>query len=230
MSPVTTQVRPPAGIVAYLGKHPDIFVEHPELLSGLNLPHLPGRNISSLLEYQVVRLRRETEALRHHIAALESAAAHSHRVTGAILTLALQILAARTPADLYKLLRRDLQTYYAADHVLLLIFTRAPRPTGPAGLKYCDTRSGLCFMFAELFQRDKPLCGSLQEEHVEALFGKHAATIKSTVLLPHAGAGWQSLLALGSHTENCYGRGAELDLLLFLNKMLNSMIAAYLHA
>jgi len=57
-------------------------------------------------------------------------------------------------------------------------------------------------MFSELFYRGQPLCGSLQEEHLKALFGANSKIIKSTVLLPFAGDGWQELLVLGSRLDN----------------------------
>lgn len=229
MSTVKTHANPPAAISDYLNAHPDFFVEHPELLDNLNVPHLPGSNIPSLVEYQIIRLRQEVDALRTIISCMEYDADINSKLTGNILALSLELLGARTPPDLYNILHRDLKTYYSADSVLLLIFTRVNTFASHAGLKFHDANSGLRFMFSELFHRGKPLCGSLQEEHLQALFGACSENIRSTVLLPYAGAGWHELLVLGSHTENRYNHGLELDLLGFLNKILNSMMGKYLH-
>lgn len=224
MSPGKTQVNPPIGIIDYLNAHPDFFVERPELLSALNIPHITGRKVPSLIEYQVARLRGEVDELRNSISRMEYDAGNNSRLIGNMHALTLELLAARTLMDLYNILRRDLQSFYSADQVLLLIFTRIMSNAHHAGLKISDTNSSLRFLFLELFQRSKPLCGSLQEEHLQALFGSNSENIRSTVLLPYACDGWQALLVLGSHTESRYKRGLELDLLEYLNNMLNGVM------
>ncbi|MGH8119600.1 MAG: DUF484 family protein [Gammaproteobacteria bacterium] len=224
MSPETTPISPLADITGYLDAHPDFFVQRPELLSRLILPHVTGGNVASLIEYQVSKLREELDELHHGISRREYDAALHRRLIAEIHALCLKILAAQSLQDLHKMLRRDLKSCYSADKVLLLIFARARSGTHQEGLKLHDPGSSLCFMFAELFHRGKPLCGSLQEEHLRALFGANCEEIKSTVLLPYAGAGWRELLVLGSSTENRYSHGLELELLFFLNNMLNSVI------
>ena len=224
MNPVKTHAHPPDELIDYLNSHPDFFIEHPELLAELNIPHIPGRKVPSLIEYQVARLRQELDELRNSITRMEYDAVNNSRLTGEMHTLSLEVLEARTPLDLYNILCRDLKTFYSADHVLLLIFASAGTMTDHAGLKFLDPNSSLRFMFSELFHRGKPLCGSLQEEHLQALFGANSEAIKSTVLLPFACDGWQALLVLGSLAENLYSHGLELDLLDFLNNILNSVI------
>lgn len=228
MSPETTPISPTADITDFLDAHPDFFVQRPELLARLNLPHVTGKNVASLIEYQVIRLRQELDDLRNRISRMEYDAGMHNRLSGDVHALALEFLAARDLQDLQNILRRDMKTYFSADKALLLIFTRARNGKHLAGLKLHDPVSGLCFMFSELFQRGKALCGSLQEEHLRALFGANGEEIKSTVVLPYTGAGWRALLVLGSHTGNRYSHGPELDLLEFLNMILNSVIRASL--
>jgi len=224
MSSVISRINPPVQVKDYLDAHPDFFVQRPELLAGLHLPHTSGRNVASLIEYQVIRLRQELEELHHRISRMEYDAGIHRRLIAHVHAMSLELLAARTLQDLHHILRRDLKVNYSADKVLLLIFTRARNGKFREELTLHDPGSSLCRMFAELFQRDKPLCGSLQEEHLQALFGADCEEIKSTVLLPYACAEWRELLVLGSYTENRYSHGFELDLLEFLNMLLNNAI------
>lgn len=228
MSTVNTHACLPVEISDYLDSHPDIFAQHPELLSGLNIPHDTGRNVASLIEYQVIRLRQELDDLRNTVSCMEYDSAHHKKLIGNILALSLGLLAAQSPQDLYNILRRDLKTYYSADSVLLLIFTAVKTMDNHDGLRFHKSSSNLRFMFSELFHRRQSLCGSLQEEHLQALFGDNSEKIKSTVLLPCAGDGWQELLVLGSLTENRYSRNLELDLLGFINDIICREISSWL--
>lgn len=228
MSPVKTHASLPVEIIEYLGNHPDVFVQHPELLSGLNIPHAASRNVASLIEYQVIHLRQELDELRNTLARMEFDSDHHKKLVSNSHALALELIAAENPHDLYNSLRRDLKTYYSADSVLLLIFTRVKTIANHAGLRFYNSSSSLRFMFSELFHRSQPLCGSLQEEHLRALFGGNSDIIKSTVLLPCSGDGWQELLVLGSHTDNRYSHGLELDLLRFINDIICREIPSWL--
>ena len=228
MSTVNTHACLPVEISDYLDSHPDIFAQHPELLSGLNIPHDTGRNVASLIEYQVIRLRQELDDLRNAVSCMEYDSAHHKKLIGNILALSLGLLAAQSPQDLYNILRHDLKTYYSADSVLLLIFTAVKTMDNHDDLRFHKSSSNLRFMFSELFHRRQSLCGSLQEEYLQALFGDNSEKTKSTVLLPCAGDGWQELLVLGSLTENRYSRNLELDLLGFINDIICREISSWL--
>lgn len=218
----------PVAIIDYLDCHPDIFAKHPELLSGLDLPHVTGKNVASLIEYQVIHLRQELDNLRNAISCMEYESGHHQKLVSKIHALALKLLVSQTPQDLYNILQRELKTYYSADSTLLLIFTGMNNIDNHSGLKFHNSSSKLRFMFLELFHRSQPLCGSLQEEHLQALFGGNSETINSTVLLPYAGNGWEELLVLGSKTENRYCHGQELDLLAFINDIICRKISSWL--
>lgn len=51
-------------------------------------------------------------------------------------------------------------------------------------------------LFAEVFQRNRPLYDSLQVEHLEVLFDAEAAAeVRSTAMMPVAGRQWDALIA-----------------------------------
>jgi uncharacterized protein len=59
-------------------------------------------------------------------------------------------------------------------------------------------------VFAEFLQRNEPLCGRLQPDKLQALFGDASGDVRSSVLLPMAGIG---MLAIGSHDANRFHPG-----------------------
>ncbi len=183
-------------IVEYLRNHPDFFVLHPELIPDLIIPHTTKENIASLIEYQVSRLRQQSADLQHNVHEMESGSAGDRKFTSSIHALSLDLLACTSPEKLYQCLRTGLKSYYSADRVLLLLFSKPDAPENRSGMHFMDTNSKSRFMFTGIFHRNKPLCGSLQEEHLLELFERDIDSIKSTVLLPMDHAHWQGLLKI----------------------------------
>ena len=218
----------PDEIVEYLRNHPDFFVLHPELIPGLIIPHTTEENVASLLEYQVSRLRQQSSDLQRVIREMESVSSDDRNFTSDIHALSLGLLASTSPEEFYNYLTKGLKTYYSADRVLLLLFSKPGVPENCSGIHFMESNSKLRFMFTEIFHRNKPLCGSLQEEHLLELFDSDIDLIKSTVLLPMDHANWQGLLVLGSHEQGQYGHGFELDLLVYLKDIVYFSICKFI--
>ena len=215
-------------IVEYLRNHPDFFVLHPELIPDLVIPHTTEENVTSLIEYQVSRLRQQFADLQRIVHEIESGSTGDRKFASSIHALSLELLACTSLVKLYKCLRTRLKTYYSADMVLLLLFSKFDASENCSGIHFMDSSSKLKFMFTEIFHRNKPLCGSLQEEHLHELFDGDIDTIKSTVLLPMDHAYWQGLLVLGSQKPDCYSHGFELDLLVYLKDIVYFMICNFI--
>lgn len=215
-------------ISLYLSRHPDFFTKYPELLEQLQIPHITSGNVSSLVEYQVQILRKkitdingEIDELNHYLKKIRQDAIKIH-------SLSLQLLQSVTLADLYLHTGNCLREVCNADRVLLYLF-HPYRITGKyPDLKCLETGDRLKFMFTEIFHRDKPLCNSLQEEHVKALFAENHQQIKSTLILPMQTEKWQGLLVTGSRQANQFGHGFELDLLVFLGNILKFRLTSIL--
>ena len=215
-------------IVEYLRNHPDFFLLHPELVSGLVIPHKTEGNVVSLIEFQVSRLRQQIAELQRNVHELETGSTGDRKLTSSIHALSLELLASTSPEKLDQCLRSGLKTYYSADSVRLLLFSKSDVQNNCFGMYFMDPGSKLRFMFAEIFHRNKPLCGSLQEEHLLELFDGDTDSIKSTVLLPMDFTSWQGLLVLGSHEQNRYGHGFELDLLVYLKNIVYFKICNFI--
>lgn len=214
-------------IADYLRNHPDFFIKHPEILPELKIPHETDVNVASLIEYQVAHLRQQSAELQNTMHHMEHIANVQRKFSEHVHTLSLQLLAADDPEELYNTLHKGLKSYYSADRILLLIFKKAEGLKNYSGLRFFKSDSKLRFMFTEIFHQSKPLCGSLQEEHLLALFHKDAEIIKSTALLPFQQSDWNGLLVLGSRERNQYSHGFELDLLGYIATICSLVIDSW---
>lgn len=213
-------------IINYLHTHPDFFVSHPEILTELRIPHNNIGRASSLIEYQVERLRENIVDLQSRLGESDSLATRNRRFSDTVHKLVLTLQTKKTLSGFYIALNKGLRTLYYADRVLLLIFNNRGSAGDHPDLRFLKTDSKLAFMFTEIMYRNKPLCGSLQEEHLLTLFQDDISGIKSTVLIPIRQNDWNGLLVLGSKTPDSYSHGFELDSLMFIAGFCGQFIAS----
>ncbi len=207
-------------IIDYLNSHPDFFRDHPDLLTRINIPHIPEQEISSLIEYQVHRLRQLILDTETKLQSLEKQTDINSLFIEDVLGYSLSLYECENIETLFNKVDCGLKQYYSADRTALLVFPKPGciRALSDYGIKPVDDK--VRFMFTELFHRDKPLCDSLQEEHLKMLFGEDTDAIRSTVLLPLQGDCWQALLVLGSHNRNSYRHGIELEMLIYISNLI----------
>jgi len=220
----------PEDIIAYLRDHPDFFVKHTDILSELNIPHntaenfaSPG-NIASLIEYQVAQLRQENSGLNENLERSENDVMHQRELANAIHDLSLQLMQIDSLEKLNDLLTKSLKHHYQAERFLFLIFQSPIRHKNCSNIHFHEANSKLAFMFTELFHHNKPLCDSLQTEHLEALFGAETESIHSTALIPVQQSGWHGLLVLGSTMQDQYSHGFKTDLLNYITMISAAVI------
>jgi uncharacterized protein len=218
----------PDEINKYLHDHPDFFYNFPDVLHRLIIPHRVNKNVSSFIEYQAASLRKQlrkvNESIEQYIKLLEMNRKLVYGLTGLLSNLQ----STKSLEQLYGALLDWLEKYYSANRVLLIIFGKPYLPSSHPDCRCLGSNSKLKFMFTEIFHRNKPLCGSLQEEHLCALFGQNSHQIKSTILLPYEDYSRQVLMVLGSYKTDRYSYGFEMEMLKltyqFINLCLGNLI------
>jgi len=78
--------------------------------------------------------------------------------------------------------------------------------------------------FDEFLQRGEPLCGRLQPDKLEALFGDKAGEALSAVLMPIDGVG---MLAIGSHDGNRFHPGMGTVFLKLISESIAAAVARF---
>jgi uncharacterized protein len=208
-------------VQAYLASNPDFFIQHPQILKELSIPHALGANVHSLIERQVNLLRDENNELKKTAKQNTELSNAQRYLKQHVYQFTFEILQAETVDELYRLLCLGLGKWFAASWVKLFIFNSNKNIQYNSGVYFLNNESKLRYMFTELLNRNKPLCTSLQTEQLQMLFGNDTDKVNSNLVMPIKQANWNGLFVLGSEERNQYGIGEELDLLVFISELVS---------
>lgn len=220
---------PVSSIAEYLGKHREFFVEHPELLTDLVIPHASGKAVS-LVEKQVEVLREENRQLKARFRELVGIARDNEELARRMHRLTLRLVEAETPDQIFAALYDALRADFAADAVVLRIFARAAYAGGETRSEFSGKASSLREMYAEALETRRPSCGRLKRSQQEALFGAEGETVGSAAMLPLIGKHWDGILVVGSHDPRRYHPEMGIDLLAHLGDIASLIIHPWVAA
>lgn len=180
-------------VVAYLRAHKDFFLEHPELLAELDIPHSESKGAISLIERQVSVLRERNEAEQQQLYSLVRTARDNERVAERLHRIAVEILGFEDLDDVLDSVSQLIKDLLNVEYVSFRI-------TNSAGdrAEMVDARSPT---FADLYHRvvaGHSVCDNqLAPTSKSFLFGEDVE-VKSVVLVPLGGSRPCGVLALGS--------------------------------
>ena len=200
-------------VVEYLKTHPDFFRDHPALLRELPIPHDVGAGVASLIERQVAQLRGHCAHLQQDLDLRRTRAGIQRTMLHGVQGAALKVLRGKDADAAYAAVARCLRQDYAADEFRVFVFRDETQAASGEGIRYLPRSAKLKYLFIELLNRNKPLCGSLQEEHIRMLFQAADDHVNSTLVVPLRHPDWEGLIAVGSREHGRYGRGFELDMI-----------------
>ena len=217
-------------VIAFLQSNPDFFQQNPELLESLNLTHGTQGNVTSLIEKQVAVLRDKNEQLQRALVSAGKLADCRQHLQQHVYSLAVELVGQQSFLGLSRLLKLSMKKWFAASQVRLFVFTRLSQAGICDVIRFTGQDYMIQDMFSGLVNRKKPLCSSLQVEHLQVLFQDEAERVKSNVVIPLISENWSGLLALGSSNWDQYGQGDELDMLVFISELVTvklSMLLAH---
>ncbi|MBI1731860.1 MAG: DUF484 family protein, partial [Gammaproteobacteria bacterium] len=125
----------------------------------------------------------------------------------------LKVLRARDLEAVYAAVARCLRQDYAADEFRVFVFRDDTQAASGDGIRFLPRSAKLKYLFIELLNRNKPLCGSLQDEHIRLLFQAADDHVNSTLVVPLRYPDWEGLIAVGSRDRGRYSRSFELDII-----------------
>ena len=190
-------------VASYLRRHPEFLKDFPDIALALQVPRDQGAS-TSLASYQLEVLRDKNRDMDRRLRELIEIAAENEQLMVRVHSLTVGLMRERTLADSVRRVAAGLTEDFHTDLVRLVLF-RADTDL-PAADWLVAQRDGAKSMpaFAEFLQRNEPLCGRLQPEKLDALFGDKAVEVRSAVLVPIDGVG---MLAIGSHDANRFHPG-----------------------
>jgi hypothetical protein len=193
-SPVTED-----DIVEWIESHPDLFLRHPELLDAVDLPHDVG--VSSLIELQVERLRKENHQLRTQLETLAGIAGENERLMQRLHQLTLEVMTARSTREFTERLFERLANDFDARSVRLHLVVRHEALADVAAVTLHEQ---VPEWFDKLMERGEIEFGRFTRAKLEVLFPNHHQTVGSAALIPIAGVG---LLVIGSESAGRFHPG-----------------------
>lgn len=192
---------PEQAVADYLAEHPEFFLEHPELVEALRVPHACGSALS-LIEYQVRVLREQNRELRDKLHELLAVARDNDRVADRLHRLTLELMAADSLDAVTLALKDGLRSGFAADAVRLCLFHQSAAGHSDFVAAVAPQAEHLRGLLA----RGEPICGRLAGDQLQFLFGDSAPAIGSTALIPVREDQELGLLAIGSYQAERFHR------------------------
>lgn len=229
-SPVPPSAAGPTAIevAAYLKRHPDFLIEHPELLGVLTPPrHDRGERVVDMQHFMVQHQRNEIARLkaqnRNFVAITRANLMSQARVHGAVLA----ILGAQSFEQLIQVVITDLAGLLDADVVTIAV----ERQGGQRGkLPHHGIEILEPGVVAEILGSERDVVFQTDTRGDTRLFGAGAGLVRSAALarLPVGRSAPAGMLCVGTRKPGKFRTGQGTELLAFLARALGITIAAWL--
>lgn len=175
-----TQQQEAEAVARFLREHPDFFVGREELLRDLRLPHESGSAIS-LLEKQVELLRERNQHLNRQMNEFITNAGENDSLFEKTRIIILELLKARSLAELSDVLERELTgTFGAETSRLLLLSDELDEFQGIASTPPLQAEE----MLGEPIKGKRTFCGDIEPLQAGYLFPDAAGPIVSAAIIP----------------------------------------------
>ncbi len=202
-------------VIQYLSDHPTLIAEHTELLNVLEVPHLTGG--ASLIEHQVQVLQEKNRQLRQQMDEHYQIASDNEKLLKRIHALYLELLERDGLDPLVCHLIERLQNDFKCTQVQVFSEQADSDYLTPLGVEGLE-------LFADLFERDEPICGRLRNDRLSWLFGEDADAVQSVAITAFGQAGHPGLLVLASDDERQFYPGMGTLFLQLLGELVNHRI------
>ncbi|AVP99657.1 DUF484 domain-containing protein [Ahniella affigens] len=204
-------------VAGFLRRNPDFLSEFPDLALTLRLPRHQGAS-TSLASYQLDVLRDKNRALSRRLQELVGIAQDNEQLVARVHSFTLSLMRAHTPTDTLSTVVATLTEDFHTDLVRVVLY----RDPGfqSEWLNVIDRQDPRLSMFSEFLSQAEPLCGRLNEDKLEFLFGALSERALSAALLPIEDLGF---LAIGSKDQNRFHPGIGT---LFLKLIADAVAAA----
>ncbi len=214
-------------VANFLLTHPDFFIEHPDVLRQIQVPHSSGEAVS-LVEKQVSLLREKNELTQKRLQELVEIARQNEELARRMHMLALTLMDAAEPKDIFSTLYENLKINFRVDHVAVRLFAAPAFIDTYAGIEFAGTDIPEQKLFKSMLEKRMPLSGRLKSQQQAFLFGVEGDDIASAVIVPLYGKGWSGVLAIGSTDSNRFTESMGVELLANFGEILSYILKPWI--
>jgi uncharacterized protein YigA (DUF484 family) len=217
----------PAEVASYLRRHPAFLHDYPDLALTLLPPREEGKT-TSLASYQLDVLRDKNRELGRRLTELVNIANENEQLVQRVHALNVSLMREATLAGSVRRIVAGLREDFSTEFVrLVLLRADSELPAAdwlivqPQGVQALPE-------FTEFFKSGEALCGRLQSEKLDFLFGRRAEDVHSSALLPLGESGAPlGLLAIGSADTNRFHPGMGTIFLKLIAETVAAAIARF---
>jgi hypothetical protein len=202
----------------YLLAHPRFFDQHPDVLANLTLPHDSGEAIS-LVQRQINLLRERNLETRERLDKLLESARANDELFDKTKRLVLGLLEAQDLKGLVTVLYESLGADFNVEfHNLILLGESNEMPESQAKIVNLELANNT---IGTLLRTNRALCGILNAEELEFLFGNDGVNVGSVAVVPLYYGQVYGVLAIGNSDPNLYRSSMGTLFLGYIAEVLN---------
>ncbi len=209
-------------VAAYLRKHTEFLVAHPELAILLKLPREQGAS-TSLASYQLDVLRDKNRNLHRKLQELIEIANENEQLMARVHAFTCGLMRAVSAEETLSRAAAILLEDFRADLIRIVLHTQVSDLKSD-WLLVVDAHDVSMLPFAEMIEKSETLCGRLREDKLNTVFGNAAEGVKSAAMAPIARRG---LLSVGSADANRFYPGMGTVFLRLIAESLDAALARF---
>ena len=210
-------------VIDFLRKNPNFFNSYPDIISELKMPHDHGTAIS-LVEKQVSVLREQNQQTRKRLHELIEIARQNEELAKRMHKLALTLMDADEPKDIFNTLYDNLKKNFHADRAVVRLFAKPSFIDSFATDEFSGHETAEEYLFKSIIDKRLPLSGRMKRQQQVFLFGDDGDEIASSVMIPLHGQGWGGILSIGSFDAEHFQAGMGIELLANLGEILSFIL------
>lgn len=210
-------------IAAWLRRHPRFLQQFPDLALSLVVPRDEG-SAASLASYQLEVLRDKNRELSRRLHELFGNAQENERLAVRTQQLTLALMKQDSAADTVRAMAASLAEDFNGDLVRMVLLQPVDGLDENEWLQVIAPGDARLQPFRDCLENGDPLCGRLQPQKHDLLYGERAQDVQSTALVPLPGVG---LVAVGSRDPNRFFPGMGTLFLRMMGEALETALARY---
>lgn len=214
-------------VISFLREHPNLLVEHPDLLSEITIPHATGV-ATSLVERQVSVLREQVRQHKNQLKELIEIAKDNGQLSEQLHILVGKLIESTDLESLLTTIKKSLISDFKADKIVLRILAEDVLKNKKKLPELVGKEWSQKSLFEEIINHKNPVCGRLNTKQHQTMFGDDLPEYGSSVLLPLFGRNWTGLLAIGSQHPERYTKDMGTDILSQMADIVTLAIDPYI--